>query len=63
MEVQTRLPVAKNIQPSQAISIVATSHAEEVGTFLMVDFGMPRKLVAALSSSMLYESTHNLTSQ
>jgi hypothetical protein len=55
--------MAKNIQPRQAISIVATSHAEEVGTFLMVDFGMPRKLVAALSSSMLYESTHNLTSQ
>jgi hypothetical protein len=55
--------MAKNIQPRQAISIVATSHAEKVGTFLMVGFGMPRKLVAALSSSMLYESTHNLTSQ
>jgi hypothetical protein len=42
---QIRLLVSKGIQPSQATSIVVTSHAEEAGTFLMVVFGMQRKEV------------------
>jgi hypothetical protein len=47
MEAQTKPLVAKSTPPSQVTFIVVTSRAEEVGTFLMEVFGMPRKLVAA----------------
>jgi len=50
---QIRPLAITNIQPSPATSTAVTSHAEQVGTFLTVDFGMQRRLMVRSSSLTL----------